>query len=133
MKFKLPRKNLLLDDRRNPYDLFLRDLNLTYEHNDDFDVVKSYTEFIRYINFYGIPKGIISLDGDLDYYHYLPENQIGKIDYDSYEVKCGMHALMWLRLFCDKRNIQPPKILFHTSNQVMKKDMVEFYNEWIKS
>jgi len=36
-----------------------------------------------------------------------------------------------LRLFCDKRNIQPPKILFHTSNQVMKKDMVEFYNEWI--
>lgn len=62
------------------------------------DVVRSYDEFVRYIDENGVPD-FISFDHDLSFDHYpLAENNPHptEIPYDSYTEKTGYHCARYL-------------------------------------
>lgn len=79
-------RKLFLDDTRNSPD-------------NDWDVVRSYDEFVEYIETNGVPE-IISFDHDLGeehYRHYLNSCYSGcDIPYDQFEEKTGYDCAKWL-------------------------------------
>ena len=57
---------LFLDDVRVPYDVFRMNINPLYENDSDWVIVRSYYEFVNYIEKFGLPM-YISFDHDLSY------------------------------------------------------------------
>jgi hypothetical protein len=112
---------LFLDDRRKPYDVFRLNMDLDYYENNEWKIVKSYSEFVNFINKYGLPD-IVSFDHDLSYEHYLPENQ-KNINYNNLKQKTGYHTLEWMLKYCKKKNKSLPIIKFHTQNIEGEKNM----------
>jgi hypothetical protein len=96
-------KKLFLDDEREPYD-------------SSWDVVRSYTAFVKYIEENGVPD-VISFDHDLAFEHY-PFNQKdpggGKIPYSIYEELTGYHAAKYLI----EKNLFPTLAIVHSYNPV---------------
>lgn len=112
---------LFLDDMRVPYDVFKMNLDFSYHKNEDWVIVKSYSDFTEFISNNDLPK-IISFDHDLSFDHYLSENQ-KNINYNTMSVKTGYHALEWLIVYC-KLNKKPlPEIKLHTQNIEGMKNM----------
>ena len=80
-------RKLFLDDMRKPPD-------------NTWDVVRSYDQFVAYIEANGVPE-VISFDHDLADQHYAPEvlqaiNESGKIEYEKYAEKTGYDCAKWL-------------------------------------
>lgn len=78
-------RKLFLDDIRKPPD-------------QTWDVVRSYTQFVAYIEANGVPD-VISFDHDLAFEHYPlteenPDPQ--KIPYEKYAEKTGYDCAKWL-------------------------------------
>jgi len=112
---------LFLDDIRQPYDVFRLNMDLDYYKNSEWNIVKSYSEFVDFISKNDIPN-MVSFDHDLSYEHYLPKNQ-ENIDYDDIEEKTGYDALKWMVEYCKKENKSIPTIKFHTQNTEGEKNM----------
>lgn len=127
--------NLFLDDLRNPDWVIQYKTDLDYT-TLEWVIVRSHDDFVRYILKNGIPN-LISFDHDLADEHYSYK------DLDDYELlrmddveKNGYESLKWI---CDyvleiyeEKNIVLPKMKFHTGNIVGMKNMVSYYNNFIK-
>lgn len=78
-------RKLFLDDVRKPPDA-------------TWDVVRSYEQFVAYIEANGVPE-VISFDHDLADQHYLIDEEnpdSGKIPYEKYAEKTGYDCAKWL-------------------------------------
>ena len=116
---------LFLDDRRIPNDVFLYTMDIDYSINKEWYIVKSYDEFVDYINNNTLPS-LISFDHDLIFEHYFSENQTD-INYESMEIKTGYHAAKWLIEYCKENGFTVPSVKFHTMNMEGKKNMEKLF------
>jgi len=97
--------------------------------NGNWDIVRSYKEFVAYIEKNGIPD-VISFDHDLSdemmrYYHVVT-SKTGIINYDDITTKSGKHCAEYL---IDKWNesgrIKTPTCYVHSANQWGAKNIKE--------
>jgi hypothetical protein len=116
---------LLLDDiRSNPYeDIFKITIDRDYEHNETWDIVKTYDEFVDIIEERGLPD-LLSLDHDLSQDHYRPVNQEADIEYFKFSEKTGYHAAEWLINYCIDNELKFPKYKVHSQNPQGKKNII---------
>lgn len=91
---------LFLDDLRTPDIIYL---------DTGWVVVKNFEDFKEVIFNNGVPL-LISYDHDLG----LNES--------------GMDVLKWMCYYCIDNSIKLPEMLFHSSNPVGKKNMINFYD-----
>ena len=136
MKFKIPQKRIYLDDVRFPETTFFKNLNFLCQNNKEWQVLRSFNEFVDYITTNGL-KGveIISFDHDLTWLLYTPQFQKGKIDYEKLKKSgdmTGYHCLEWVIKYCIRSNGKEklPRCLFHTQNEQGKKNMIRLYETW---
>jgi len=106
--------NLFLDDIRDPKtSMFLNNKNIYPAL--DWVIVRSYDEFVSYINNNGMPK-LISFDHDLADEHYgMNDNTI---EYQYYTEKTGYECAKWLINYCMDNNLYPPDYYVHSMNTV---------------
>lgn len=107
------KKTLLwLDDFRNPFDKEIdwivfspvgRDINIVW--------VKSYEEFIEYINKNGVPDGIC-------------------FDHDLGFVLTGYDCAKWLVEYCEKHDLKLPKYNIQSSNPVGKENIDKLFKRY---
>lgn len=116
---------LFLDDTRNPYDVFMNTVDFDYYENQGWTIVRSHDEFVKFITDKGVPS-LISFDHDLEFSHYLTENQYN-IDYDKMSVKTGYHSAKWLIEYCNVRGIDLPKTKVHSQNPEGKKNIESLF------
>lgn len=96
-------KKLFLDDIRKPYD-------------QTWDLVRSYDEFVAYIEKNGCPD-VISFDHDLAEEHYPFNGEYPdptQINYYAYRNKTGYHCAQWLI----EKGIFPKLAIVHSQNGV---------------
>ena len=105
-------KKLFLDD--------LRTVDMVYDHSQisEFEVVRSYDEFVAYIKKNGLPL-FISFDNDLG----LDEN--GKVAQDGYA------AAKWL-VYESGLNLRNLKFKVHSANPVAAEQIRGLLNNYIK-
>ena len=129
-------KKLFLDDIRIPKDaigLVPSNMNQFYWEND-WDVVKNYSEFCDYIQKYGSPD-FVSFDHDLadDHYNdlFFDENWSKNdtdvvLKYDDYKEKTGYECAKWLVDYCLENGLQLPDYVVHSANPVGKKNIESY-------
>lgn len=129
-------KKLFLDDIRIPKDaigLVPSNMNQFYWEND-WDVVKNYSEFCDYIQKYGSPD-FVSFDHDLADDHYndlFSDENWSKNDtdvvlkYDDYKEKTGYECAKWLVDYCLENGLQLPDYAVHSANPVGKKNIESY-------
>lgn len=129
-------KKLFLDDLRIPKDaigLVPSAMNKFY-WNNDWEVVRNYTEFCDYIKEYGVPD-FISFDHDLadDHYNDLfsDENWVKDdsdivLKYDEYREKTGYECAKWLVDYCLELKLELPDYIVHSANPVGKKNIESY-------
>ena len=130
-------KKLFLDDIIIPKDaigLVPSNMNQFYWEND-WDVVKNYSEFCDYIQKYGSPD-FVSFDHDLADDHYndlFSDENWSKNDtdvvlkYDDYKEKTGYECAKWLVDYCLENGLQLPDYVVHSANPVGKKILKVIY------
>ena len=114
-------KKLFLDDVRSAEMVFMNTIDPIYENNDEWEIVRSFNEFVSYIEENGLPE-FISFDHDLDFEHYKLENQ-QDIDYDKMEIKTGFHAAQWLINYCADNKLKLPNFKVHSMNLAGKRNI----------
>ncbi len=114
-------KKLFLDDVRSAEMVFMNTIDPIYENNDEWEIVRSFNEFVSYIEENGLPE-LISFDHDLDFEHYKLENQ-QDIDYDKMEIKTGFHAAQWLINYCADNKLKLPNFKVHSMNLAGKRNI----------
>lgn len=115
--------NLILDDERDVIGVAHCVLNPNMYLNADWDIVKSYDEFVEYILKNGLPN-IISYDHDLAGEHYANgashEDDEGRryqgFNYDIVKEKTGYHAVLWLIDYCIENKVKMPESYAHSMN-----------------
>jgi len=118
---------LFLDDIREPSHAY------SYTHNsvymEEWDIVRDYTQFVMYIEKYGVPDKI-SFDHDLADFHYnVQEN----IDYNEFKEKTGFHCAKWLIEYCmETRQDLPKEIYIHSMNIVGSKNIESLFKTYFK-
>lgn len=133
---------LYLDDVRVPRDsagYMYRELgarNLIYMASD-WQIVRSYEEFVTWISMNGLPA-LISFDHDLADEHYTDCNPI---DYTCFKEKTGFSCAKWLVEFCIKGELVPPGVhaeyplpefIVHSMNLVGKQNIEGLLNNFKK-
>ncbi len=115
---------LFLDDCREPKDSFYYTYNKIY-NDPNWNIVRSYDEFVQYITIHGLPS-IISFDHDLADEHYETDN------IEDYTEKTGYECAKWLVNYCIDNNCKLPIYYCHSQNPVGKKNiltLLENYNK----
>jgi hypothetical protein len=120
-------KKLFLDDVRSAEMVFMNTIDPIYENNDEWEIVRSFNEFVSYIEENGLPE-LISFDHDLDFEHYKLENQ-QDIDYEKIEVKTGFHAAQWLINYCTDNKLKLPKYKVHSMNLAGKRNIERIFGK----
>jgi len=124
-------KNLFLDDIREPRDACYYVSNPGEYWNREWTVVRSYDEFVNFIQEKGLPE-TISFDHDLADEHYQDlfedknwkkEDSGVELSYDSYTEKTGLECAKWLVDFCIENGKQLPTCWVHSANPVGKKNI----------
>lgn len=118
--------NLFLDDQRHPKDAFLYDSNKTLSDASgispvNWEIVRSYDEFVKCVNKFGIPD-VVAFDHDLSFehmrYYMLVTQETGVIEYEKLKEKTGKHCAEFLVekiLESGTKNI--PKFFIHSANE----------------
>ena len=114
-------KKLFLDDVRSAEMVFMNTIDPIYENNNEWEIVRSFNEFVSYIEENGLPE-FISFDHDLDFEHYKLENQ-QDIDYEKIEIKTGFHAAQWLINYCADNKLKLPNFKVHSMNLAGKRNI----------
>jgi hypothetical protein len=114
-------KKLFLDDVRSAEMVFMNTIDPIYENNNAWEIVRSFNEFVSYIEENGLPE-FISFDHDLDFEHYKLENQ-QDIDYEKMEIKTGFHAAQWLVNYCADNKLKLPNYKVHSMNLAGKRNI----------
>ena len=124
-KYFLPTRWLFLDDIRNPPGHLVM----------VFDTVRSYEEFVDYIEFYGVPK-LISFDHDLDREHTLFFYENGGFKnppnpkYENFKFKTGYDCALWLIEYCKENNLELKKVIVHSHNPMGSKNIYEVISNY---
>jgi hypothetical protein len=107
---------LILDDVRDEQACFLVTGHQRYLQAN-WDIVKTYKEFVKYIQDNDMPK-VISFDHDIHQSHYNEGAHYGFKDfnYDAVEEKTGYHAALWLIDTCVLNDIALPECYCHSMN-----------------
>lgn len=116
---------LWLDDYRDPKE----DKWLVFSPiPDPYDIVwvKSYNEFVSWINENGLPTGIC-FDHDLADQHYAPET-----DNYKYTEKTGMDCAKWLIDHCIDNNKELPKFASQSANPSGRENILALLNNYKK-
>ncbi len=131
-------KKLFLDDIRIPKDaigLVPSNMNQLYWEND-WSIVRNYTEFCDYIQSNGLPE-FISFDHDLSDEHYndlfsnenwIKDDNDINLKYDEYKEKTGYECAKWLVDWCLENEKQLPNFIVHSANPVGKKNIESYLN-----
>ena len=100
--------NLFLDDVRKP--MYLGDTR-------SWEVVRSYDEFVNYIEKNGLPI-LISFDHDLapEHYQHGHTTKFESFDYNVVREKTGYHCADWLVNYCLDNKLQLPDFQVHSMN-----------------
>lgn len=114
-------KKLFLDDVRSAEMVFMNTIDPIYENKNEWEIVRSFNEFVSYIEENGLPE-FISFDHDLDFEHYKLENQ-QDIDYEKMEIKTGFHAAQWLVNYCADNKLKLPNYKVHSMNLAGKRNI----------
>ncbi len=124
--------NLFLDDFRYPEDCF------EYTHNtlyllEDWVTVRSYDEFVKYIQENGLPE-MISFDHDLADEHYGIHDHLEEMEYATYQEKTGYDCAKWLINYCmDNNKKLPATILIHSMNVAGSQNIKSLFESYLKS
>lgn len=124
-KYILPRRWLFVDDNRNP----------PVHLSRIFDTVRSYDEFVDYIQTYGVPE-LISLDHDLHLEHtnYFFDNggflESPDPQYGNFKFKTGYDCAKWLIEYCDKTGKKLNMVTIHSQNPKGKNNIYELITNY---
>jgi len=126
---------LFLDDIRVPFDcLSYMKPNVKHIYEDeDWNVVRTYDDFVGYIDHFGLPD-LISFDHDLADEHYSPEmhngkNQYNKL-YDSFKEKTGYDCAKWLCEYCADNELPLPMYVVHSMNPIGKENILSVLDNY---
>lgn len=113
-------KNLFLDDYREPIDcasyMYRKGVDCKIYHAE-WDIVRSYGQFVKWIETNGMPK-MISFDHDLGDVAELKESLPVEeyFDIDNNREYNGMDCAKWLVEYCMERNLLLPYCVVHSAN-----------------
>lgn len=128
------KKLLWLDDFRNPYKEYAHWVYMWSPLSKPYEViwVKSYNEFVDWINKNGLPDAIM-FDHDLgdEHYELLDHNELIN-KYDTYQEKTGYHCAKWLIEYCMDNNVKLPKYFAHTANTVGRENINKLLENYLK-
>lgn len=121
-----PFRALFLDDDRIPEHAYMWDHDKTLQQysgiaNYKWDIVRSYDEFVEYVEKYGIPT-VVSFDNDLwtPKWDELPDDEFNKLflmkDWENSSIKTGAHCAAWLCERCKRLQHPLPKYYVHSAN-----------------
>lgn len=131
-----PNRYLMLDDIRIPMHCHLHDEQKTLQQasgvpNESWDIVRSYDEFVGYVETYGIPH-VISFDNDLDPLSevatYDDMQATGIYDSDRLKQKTGVDCANWLVEYCVKTQSPIPRYYVHSANSLARPIIREILN-----
>jgi hypothetical protein len=128
---------LFLDDIRVPFDCLKymkADVSHIYE-DTDWDVVRSYEDFVGYIEHFGLPE-LISFDHDLADEHYSSEmyslsNSYNE-KYPTFKEKTGYECAKWLCDYCTKNKLLLPMYVVHSMNPIGKENILSVLESYTK-
>jgi hypothetical protein len=133
---------LFLDDERFPHNVTWLDI----PRDRDYAIVRSYDEFVAYIEANGLPD-YVSFDHDLADAHYVAmlkeaeshEDTKFKIwmpgddEYEGLNItvdygpeKTGHDCAKWLVDYCDRNKLKFPFYLVHSMNPIGKQRIVDY-------
>lgn len=122
---KTEKLKLYLDDVRTP-------------KSNEWDVVRTYDEFVSHIKFNGIDAyEMISLDHDLgdlamiEYYTNVKNKQV--LNYENIKEMTGMDAARFLVNLSIDTKIPLPKIYVHSANPIGSKNIISYINNFLGS
>lgn len=135
--------NLILDDVRDAIQVAHCVNNPNMYINADWDIVKSYDEFVEYILKNGLPN-IISYDHDLADEHYANGashvDEQGKhfsgFNYNKVTEKTGYHAVLWMIEHCIENEVKMPESYAHSMNpygRMKIQSAIDQYNRMYES
>lgn len=115
---------LFLDDLRSPLDcasmLKGKIMNTNIYFEDNWQIVRSYNEFVTWIETRGLPD-FISFDHDLG----LPEDS-------NSEEQNGMSCAKWLVNYCLDYDLKIPDFVVHSSNPAGAKNIEGLFDSFRK-
>lgn len=133
------KKLLFLDDIRIPLDcskymigpnteIYKLDIN-------EWNVVRSYQEFVDYIEKEGVPD-FISFDHDLSDEHYstkMYENNDSYNElYKDFKEKTGYDCAKWLLNYCSLNSLPIPEFNIHSMNPVGRENIKNIFESYKK-
>lgn len=115
-------KRLFLDDIRNPKDCTrYMNYSLIHLYNEEWTVVRSYNEFVKYIKDNGMPD-LISFDHDLGMEVALDAREKGMSKRKARELKqlekTGYDCAKWLVDYCIDNNLYVCDFIVHSANPI---------------
>jgi hypothetical protein len=124
--------NLFLDDMRYPHGAYLsdKDINLIDASgvaNNQWQIVRNYDSFVRYINKNGLPD-TVSFDHDLHFehirhYHEVTQPTDGVIEYGNLREKTGKSCAEFLLRKWQEAGMPPMRTYVHSANQYGAKNI----------
>ncbi len=122
-----PVRYLFLDDIRVPDRTIIPQTGKSLTETSgispwQWDIVRSYDEFVNYIETYGIPQ-VVAFDNDLDFSEIKKLEVMlarGEYDYKQFNVKTGCHCAEYLADKCIRLNHPIPTYYIHTMNALAK-------------
>jgi hypothetical protein len=121
----------MLDDIRSMDDV-RKYTKLPDVPNEEWTIVRSYSEFVEVINKFGLPT-FVSFDHDLGTSHYGHGLNGDDIPYDSYTEKTGYDAAKWLVEYCMNKGVKHPPYMVHSMNPVGKLNIESYIESYNKS
>jgi hypothetical protein len=130
-------KLLFLDDYRDPIDcakyMYITGVDCRVYHKN-WSIVRSYGQFIEWINQNGLPD-LISFDHDLGDVTQLKEQLDTKewLDIENNYEYTGMDCAKWLVDYCLDNDLKCPDFIVHSSNPAGAENIKSLLNSFIKS
>ena len=122
--------------KKNKIWLYLDDIRVPTE--GDWEVVRSYDEFIAHINLNGLENyELISLDHDLgegamvEYYTNVKPNY--ELDYNRITEKTGMDCARFLVAEAMNKKIPLPTVYVHSANPIGSANMMGYINNYFRN
>jgi len=122
--------------KKNKIWLYLDDVRVPTE--GDWEVVRSYDEFISHIHLHGLENyELISLDHDLgegamvEYYTNVKPNY--ELNYERIPEKTGMDCARFLVAEAMNKKIQLPTVYVHSANPIGSANMMGYINNYFRN
>jgi len=129
------KKLLWLDDYRDPFDEKAGWLRYSPVTPAKVIWVKSYKEFVKWINKHGLPDAI-AFDHDLADEHYAPQDKW--LEYDKwankqeFKEKTGHDCAKWLIEYCIDNEKELPMFSSHSANPVGRENILKLLTSFLK-